>query len=277
MADQAPEVIRAASEALNARLKRVETHGESLSELIQAWGNLDAFDLVPAIAEDRYSWDLVLVVRTDPDLDQWGLAFGEAVHQLRSALNSLVASVAQSLGTWSENDRNLQFPICLDSKAWNAALRQSFGALPDSVKTAIEGLQPFRDSGGKNLEGIDHPLWLISYWNNTDKHRVALKLRLASAGAKHAGSVVFEDAPDWSTPPEMTVFAPEDADGLLLRCRTAPNRIARITGNFDYTLQVSATGESGKNFGVTTSLSDLIQYTRMAVDQVLEAWQSELP
>lgn len=43
-------------------------------------------------------WGLILRISEQPPLDEWGLIFGEAVHQLRSMLDNIVVNIGRVSG-----------------------------------------------------------------------------------------------------------------------------------------------------------------------------------
>jgi hypothetical protein len=104
---------------------------------------------------------------------EWGLLVGDFAHNARSALDHLAWQVVL-FGGGNPDDRT-GFPITLRRGDWLGQVAKLDGAQPDHV-ALIEKEQPFhrRDLYGKeNISGsMEHPLAVLNFLNNVDKHRV---------------------------------------------------------------------------------------------------------
>lgn len=108
----------------------------------------------------------------------FGILVGEALYQLRSALDHLVYQLIVSKTKEPPTFRSA-FPIVGDgrmvNKVWRSA-EQEYKAQTSRLKqdisaeaaTMLDDAQPFKR--GASFE--DDPLWMLSELNNTDKHRV---------------------------------------------------------------------------------------------------------
>lgn len=92
----------------------------------------------------------------------WPLLAGEAIQNLRSALDHLVYEK-------SGNNRRTQFPIFTDRCEFQVLAPRKLKGVPESVRARIEEAQPYRDSQ-ENI--VYHPLAQLSSLSNLDKHRV---------------------------------------------------------------------------------------------------------
>ena len=92
----------------------------------------------------------------------WPLLAGEAIQNLRSALDHLVYEK-------SGGRRNTQFPIFTERSNFEDKAPGRLKGVPDDVKAMIEEVQPFRaipDAAAQD------PLAQLSSLSNLDKHRV---------------------------------------------------------------------------------------------------------
>jgi hypothetical protein len=94
----------------------------------------------------------------DPD---WALRAGEAVHNLRSALDHLVFAASKR-----PNNRT-QFPIYVDRCEFEVLSKRQIPRIPPAMRAVIEEAQPFDDPYGHGW----HPLEALRVLSNADKHR----------------------------------------------------------------------------------------------------------
>lgn len=102
-------------------------------------------------------------------LDRWSLMAGDCVHNLRSALDSLVYAIAiyQSGQNPPPDEDNLQFPIVSDPAKFPKQKTRRIKFLSQAVQNEIEKLQPYN----RPHPGLPPLLELLSDLNNQDKHR----------------------------------------------------------------------------------------------------------
>jgi hypothetical protein len=107
------------------------------------------------------------VARFPPD-EVWGPIIGDAVHNLRSALDHLAWQLAVPSAR-ATTPRRIEFPIFLDDPATDreirGALTKKLNCLRPESQAIIDGAQPYK-TGDRH-----HPLWLLQTLWNTDKHR----------------------------------------------------------------------------------------------------------
>jgi hypothetical protein len=170
-----------ATRGFSRKLDRALTHIEALDKSIERWLNSGAYLLVEET--DTETGDQLLVPKiTKPPSDEWPLIIGDAIHNLRAALDQLVYALAlrehqtthpgQPLP--EEIERRLQFPIIAISRDesrtveevyLDAANRQLQG-VPIDAATRIQGLQPYH---GANP--LIEPLNILNDLDIIDKHR----------------------------------------------------------------------------------------------------------
>lgn len=111
--------------------------------------------------------------------DHWPLLAGEAIQNLRSALDHAVWSAWRSVKENTGDGGHTQFPICDDADKF-AALQWRLEGVPEAVRAIIENAQPYNrhpPAPSRDIFAVHREL------SNTDKHR---------ALAVVAGDVEFE-------------------------------------------------------------------------------------
>ncbi|HJV94963.1 MAG TPA: hypothetical protein VJ608_02955, partial [Albitalea sp.] len=101
------------------------------------------------------------------------LAFGDAVHQLRSSLDHIVYALIQPLTTDQRVLRQVDFPIYISEDQLRAS--RGAGHLQRLLSVAqfgeIEAAQPYKRNSTKP---VDDWLWVLHELDNIDKHRTIL-------------------------------------------------------------------------------------------------------
>lgn len=169
------------------KLNRANSHLETLKGQINAW-----FEKQPYGVTGKYDpgppEKYILYLRFfDPPPRDWGLLIGEFAHNARSALDYLAWQLVKANN--KSPNRRTQFPIVLNPCAWpgrNGA-RNLRGASSRHVGM-VERLQPYNrvDADGHSYarRTFGHPLALLSFLSNEDKHRV---LVVAAAALRSIG------------------------------------------------------------------------------------------
>lgn len=94
--------------------------------------------------------------------DHWPLLAGEAIQNLRAALDHLVYEK-------SGGNRRTQFPIFTDRCEFQVLGKRYLKGVPEPVRAFIEEAQPYRFMPE---HAAQHPLAQLSALSNLDKHRV---------------------------------------------------------------------------------------------------------
>ena len=102
------------------------------------------------------------------------LAFGDAIHQLRSSLDHITYEMVRQVTTDVSVLRKVDFPIFVDQALFDNQSR-SVKLLRQYLRpeqfAAIEGTQPYKR---KPSAPETDPLWILSELDNIDKHRTIL-------------------------------------------------------------------------------------------------------
>lgn len=177
-----------AFESAWAKLDRATEHRDGLDREINAF--FEERSRVPRLGTkyEEESGDHVLYVTFMPDLgpllQRSSLLFGDAVHNLRSALDH-VAFEAASIHQWGDiqHPRRIAFPITDDADRWKRECNYRLSELhPDDV-AAIRWYQPYealiragQPSGARTLLGLLRDL------DDWDKHRLLTAVAVPGAG-----------------------------------------------------------------------------------------------
>jgi hypothetical protein len=154
------------------KLDRAEYHLDALSdemrEFIERQADDQTFITRHNVLDD--SWPAIFQAKPLPD--NWGVKLGDAVHNMRSALDHLVAQLVL-LANATVHERH-QFPIFDDPNDWQRRVVQPpqsrrRGLLdfidPQHI-AVIESLQPYQPSTGLPT------LAMIRDFSNADKHKL---------------------------------------------------------------------------------------------------------
>ena len=101
-------------------------------------------------------------VQRKPMPDHWPLLAGEAIQNLRSALDHFVYAA-------SGERRRAQFPIFTDPYEFQVLSPKMTKGVPKPMRASIEGAQPYRHTPRAPAQD---PLALLNALSNLDKHRV---------------------------------------------------------------------------------------------------------
>jgi hypothetical protein len=155
-----------------SRLKRAEAHFELAAA---QWNGL----------EDLYSIDLTIdpdgngrirVSRNNPIPDDISLLLGEALYQLRSALDTCIyqASIYSSGKNPPPDENKLEFPICSARDEFPKLAKRRLFALPQNVQDRIEQMQPYNTpslSSELMVLNVNRSLGILNDLARKDRHR----------------------------------------------------------------------------------------------------------
>jgi hypothetical protein len=114
---------------------------------------------------DPHTVELRLGIRREPPIDEWSLILGDALHNLRSVLDTLVWAIATLDGAKPKNPGQVTFPLTNNEDDWNKRIA-SLESVPPPLLDRIRQLQPWRHG----VERTDSMLWLLHRFDIVDKH-----------------------------------------------------------------------------------------------------------
>jgi hypothetical protein len=139
---------------------------------------------------DAESSSYLVSVARIADLGRCGAIIGDAVTNLRAALDHSVWQLVKESGLSEPTDRT-QFPICDTPEAWNSALTDRLKGVPAAELAVIESYQP-KERGKRTPT---YPLAALRRLSNQDKHRIlipALALPVAASAQFNAEGMDLE-------------------------------------------------------------------------------------
>lgn len=270
--DHPPKHIDDIHTKLISRVEFAAKRGTEFSTEVRKWGNDHPVSLNGEIAADRLSYKIVLNFSQQPSLDDWGHTFGDAMHNLRSVLNNMVAEIAQAEGATKEQIKGVQFPIALSAKQWRSETKR-IQILPIEVQTAIEKVQPFTDMPQSPEQ---HPLAVLSALSNQDKHRLELTPAIEPLQLAHNASIEFEEVPNPSVLQQVMnrmVIDGRFQDGVeVITHDTTPYRVARLIGYHQYHGRVQVVTDEGVTLSPAEVMNTVFPAVISVIDGVLYDW-----
>jgi hypothetical protein len=160
------------------KLNRANGHLQTLQGEIDAW-----FESHPYGVTGKYDpgppEKYILYLRFfDPPPREWGLLIGEFAHNARSALDYLAWQLVKANN--KVPTRRTQFPIVFTPWDWQG--RNGAGRLRGASERHIGMVEESQPYGRPDADGFyyvthglfEHPLALLSFLSNEDKHRVLI-------------------------------------------------------------------------------------------------------
>jgi hypothetical protein len=169
------EVIKPSStrtfEAPFAKTERAKSQIQELDQTIKSFFKSTPYQIVSQVDPevDEETWRFQLTSKLPHEL---ALRTGEIFHNLRSALDQMLAETVVRVSKRSET--GVEFPFGLTINDFETSLRKQKKLPPDGT-TMVRELKPYK--------GGDPLLWLLHSANRRDKHRMGLvPVNLRTAG-----------------------------------------------------------------------------------------------
>ena len=220
---------------------------------------------------DEHTFEFRAVVKREPPIDEWALILGDALHNLRSAFDNVVWSLATLDGARPKTPTQVTFPMSASRLDWEKRLKV-LESVPVDYLARLERLQPWFEGGIRN----DNMFWLLHKFDIVDKHQGLISgavhfQQLSTAGldlrAEPAvGSGGDGDGVSYSThkvPIKIeneTVLTTVHSDGSFLR--PDPDYLARVWVQF-----VLAWGDD-RVVLLDTYLAEVLSRTREWLDRI---------
>jgi hypothetical protein len=163
-------------EGVQRKLERAKAHINDLNSQLRTFTELKPYSA--RMQEDVQRGNKVarfIAVRSTaievPDMIPWVLLAGEALYQLRSALDHLIRQLVIANGEAGKlkNSKRHQFPIFDTPEGYGSRASGMIDGVSDHVARVIEHEQPYRRSTDAPHDDL---LWILQNLNNTDKHRL---------------------------------------------------------------------------------------------------------
>lgn len=254
-----------------ARLKRAETHINNMAEIWSRFLDDDPYQPVVHVDDDGKGTISVLPDEHFPG-EELSLELGEALYQLRAALDSCVYTAAciDSGQTPPPDEEKLGFPICRTEQSWIRAAGQ-ITPLADLRREMISDMQPChaaKQSAG--LREVSDVLDMLNDWARKDRHR---RLRVI-------GSWGAERKPELRLPDGVSIkWFTVTSDGFLEHQSVVAEfalegweRDMHAQGNPDLMIEIAA-DEPPPRVDAEDTLHRRLSYMVISVRTVIEGFE----
>lgn len=182
-------------------------HFLDLEKAIAEWTEKNPI-LAPTrpVARESYTYELFMPDKPKIPLLEWSSRFGDAVHNLRAALDLLAFELCHIEGASPEKPKQVSFPVLDDSGKWDKQTK-ALSSIPLSFLQRIANVQPWHTE-----DPATHLLTLITALDNLDKHRSTVGMMTMPGGLAAVKLYPMpEDAADdmWRNPWFAVSFAGE--------------------------------------------------------------------
>jgi hypothetical protein len=181
---------------VTARLDRAEEHLKSLDDALRRFLKKRPYKFLPPEdhPEIKQIWYRAQVKDQIPI--ECSAMVGDAVHNMRAALDNLVYALAieKSAQDPPPHDGAIAFPILDDPKFWKPDSHK-IGAIDCRAKAIIESMQPYH----RRHDFRNHPLCVLQNLDNIDKHRFLHIVGMAVSSADVDFSVPVSGMRMWLT------------------------------------------------------------------------------
>jgi hypothetical protein len=164
-----------------AKLGRADEHAQAVKAEIKRWRDSRPYTVTREHNADFTRHSLVAHIGIEPPLLRWTLMVGDAVHNMRAALDHFVYAIAIYEASGQNpppDERNLLFPICDTCPEFTRTERKRLMSLSDKVREGIEACQPYH----RKHPDLPPLLSVLNELEKTDKHKL---LRLAFSSTAH--------------------------------------------------------------------------------------------
>jgi len=244
---------------------RANAHAAVLQSRLGEWHASAPVSIDSVLREDRLGFDLVARVPNGMPKHEWSLDLGDALHNLRSALDAVAWGMAHFNGAEPSRPKAVQFPVCAEEKQWKKALHDWVSEIPLDFQERLRIIQPFilEPAAGVSLLSMLHDLDI------QDKHREFLTVSIDLNQINLGGFFKYEEAGTSAMPRVDMLPDAEFNDGVVLGTiyTGAPVRPdGQLTLRPATKLQLSYRGEI---FDAIQILSQLLSGTRYFLDILL--------
>lgn len=252
------------------KLARAESQIWALCTAVSNWIERNPISADCNLREGRLGFQLIQKEFPEPpQLEQWGLALGECVHNLRSALDNLAYALARLECDPPQKPNQVAFPIYQDRAKFESKGSLNIRQLPSEAAQLIEQMQPFqRVSPPDPCTSDRDPLVLLQWLSNADKHRVPSVVLIAPTQWTHNVAAQFKSDEDATAnvPPDVSIWAGPLSPGVVLMEWRTNCPIDSVSGKYEGKAIVSIQGIS-EPAPLEATLLNLHQYTALVVSQ----------
>jgi len=270
-------------EELMKRFSFALRRGKEIMDEFDAWHKSDFATWDVKEKADRFGWFVeVTGVGPKPDLDGWGIAYGEIAHHFRSLLNTALTRIAvvENISV----SRRLQFPVALERKSWAGkgkrnGERDRLQGFPDRIVRAIYAIQPFVQASRTKTDTMNDVLAVLAWTNNQDKHHIELTGQLVPESFEHDFDVIFTDPTvnlEGAADVQYTYDFSLDIGSHLIDADTTPFEVQEVArGEFDLRLAMGVLDEAGYLTPLRDVMWEFGEKTHHIINMLLTVWADE--
>jgi len=177
-------------ESYQEKLQRAYAHLEAFNNSINVWHNSQPYEILPhRETHDGVGYTAAWYIRQVKEFDPvWSLIVGDALFDMRSALDHLAFALAQAhclAQQISIRERDVSFPIYTSDTDFKKSGVTAISQMDPAVQAKIETLQPYNRPDRAYLVALG----TLKALNDVDKHRrFVLEGEAESSGGIHIGS-----------------------------------------------------------------------------------------
>lgn len=187
-------------------------------------------------------------VQLQPFPDKIGFSFCDAIHNMRALCDQLVTALGLHEGV--PGAEKLAMPVCiadvlkpgLEPNQTFAHFSKKWKKLSPNALNTIEAIQPYKPhpTPAGDLVGTDHPLYVLNFLWNEDKHRIPLEIDAHVQQSIHlgadgpttvCGNILFRSTGIEDGEPFFEVSIPIDESEHNIKPCTTFNVVLRKRGN----------------------------------------------
>jgi len=176
------------------RVERAIAHRKTLGELWADWLEKDPYDVF--VHGENDGTGTIQVRQTDDVPEACSLELGEALYQLRAALDGCIyqAAIIESGQDPPPNENRLEFPVCVTARYFQDAAWK-IAPLSQKCRSFIESMQPYNTpelSPELMVLNFNRTLGILSDWARKDRHR---QLHVVASWVSKANPKVYVPSP----------------------------------------------------------------------------------
>ena len=191
------------------KVARAQQLLSEMNMMLAVWSKGSTVKTRKVISDDQHRIDIFVDIPAPPPVSEMSLVLGDAVHNLRSALDAVVWELANlDQENPPKNPREVTFPICLTEAQWDRKVREALETVPPVALDRLRSVQPFMFE-----RGADSALVRLHATDIRDKHKGALSCAFTVREiATELATLEYVDEDEIPDPP-FTV-ATEEVDAL---------------------------------------------------------------
>jgi hypothetical protein len=153
------------------KIGRADHHIKTFKDELRIWVDSNPYAPIKKVNADGSRHSVIVNVTNKPPVERWSLITGDAIHNLRSALDHTVYAIAahESNQSIPPQGKKIQFPIISNPAIYpEMSKRYKIDTLSVDVQEAIKSVQP------RNRLHVEAPplLGLLAGFDDADKHRL---------------------------------------------------------------------------------------------------------